>query len=155
MLNKNSQRKKKRQPRSNTESELSFSSVFSASVKGAGISLGLLAILSALLCFVAYLTDDPTSLVSPLSLLALYICSFFSGFISLRSCGHSSLVCGLISGGIFMSFLIFLSFFFSSVLSSHYSFGVSLLLHALIVIFAIFGGYAGQKKPKRSHRPKR
>ncbi len=155
MLEQNTQKKKKRKHQEHSEDSLSFGTLFSASLKGASLSLVLSVILSLAFCLIAYLTSDPTSLITPLSLLSLYISSFSSGLISVRACGHSSLICGLISGGIFMALLIFISFFFPSQLSSDHSFGISFLLHALVVVFSVFGGYAGQKKPKRAHKPKR
>ena len=155
MSERKNYKKKKEHPKRAPEKDASLSSIFSTSLRGALFAIAVSILLGIVFCFIAYRTGDPSALLFPLSLSALYVGAFLAGFICRRKVGHSFFVCGLISGGILMALIIFISFFFPHSLSSSHSFGISFLLHSLIVIFSILGGYMGQKKPKRNHKPKR
>ena len=119
----------------------SLLSLLRASLKGTGIGLALSAILAVIICASILGLKNPGALVFPLSLGALYLSSFIAGLIATRANGGSALVCGLISGGSFMLSYMLISLFFSAELSARYGFWISLLFHALIIVFSVLGGY--------------
>ena len=107
------------------------------------------------MALVANFSSDPDALIAPLSIATLYVSAFVGGLMATKINGSSSLVCGLVSGGIFMLALMFLSLAFSSDNISDRGFLASFILHALIIIISILGGYAAQNKPKKTYKPKR
>lgn len=120
----------------------SLLSLLRASLKGTGIGLALSAILAVIICASILGLKNPNALVFPLSLGALYVSSFIAGLIATRANGGAALICGLISGGAFMLSYMLVSLFFPSELSARYGFWISLLFHALIIVFSVLGGYA-------------
>lgn len=141
--------------RSKESSDATLSSMLRSSLKGAAIGLALSAILAFVICAAIIGLDDPDSLVFPLSLAALYVSAFVAGTMATRINRGGSLVCGLLSGGIFMLSYIFVSLFFPSELSAKYGFLASLLFHALIIVFSVLGGYAATAKRTTQKHPKR
>ncbi len=126
-----------------------------SSIKGGALGLFISVVLATLMCAVAYASPNPDALLSPLALAALYLSAFCAGAISARINGSSSLLCGIFSGGLFMLAYMLVSLFFPAELSAKYGFFVSFLFHSLIILMSILGGYAGQKRAKKSHKPKR
>ena len=129
-----------------------LASLFVCAIKSALIALGISLVLAAALSAASTLSSDPLSLVFPMSLAALYISSFLSGFLCMRKMREGTLLCGLFSGGIFMLIYMFISLFFPSEMSQGYSFLISLLLHSLIILFSLFGAHAGRHKKTRKRK---
>jgi len=147
--------KQKKNHKSNDTSEASLLSLLRCSLRGAAIGLLVSVVLAVIICVAILGTPDPDALVFPLSLIALYISAFVAGLIATAKMGSSSLICGLLSGGIFMLSYMFVSLFFPSELSAKYGFFASLLFHALIIVFSVLGGYAATAKRTTQKHPKR
>lgn len=147
-----SKKKKKRTSTPENDSQFNFSVTLKSSLIGALISLAVSAGLALLFSAVAMLYNDPASLTGAFALAAVYISAFLSGFIPTRRRRCTGAVRGIFSGGILMLFYMILSVFASKELSSPHSFGISLLLHTLMILFSVLGAVAGAKRPARKHR---
>ena len=123
-----------------------------SSARGALIGILVSVVLAIISCVIAFYSKDPDSLLTPLSMLSLYVPAFIAGVVAIRKKGDSSLLCGLLSGVIFMLFYMLVSLFFSPEDSSGYSLLLSLALHALIVLFSVLGSYAGKRHTKKRKR---
>ena len=97
------------------------------------IALALSVVLALVLSAIAVKLSDPTALLTPLSLVALYLSAFAAGFFSLRDKGDSALLLGASSGVLFMLFQKLVTLFLPSEQTSERSFLVSALLHILII----------------------
>ena len=111
-------------------------------------------ILLTILCFVALGSEDPLSMIAPLSLLALLPSNFLGGFISTKKADCSPLACGAICAAMWMllSLVVALCLPYPS---SHYALWQSILLHCASVLFCVLGAFAGGYKPRRDTRKKR
>ena len=134
---------------------LGIAGLFLSAFKSAVLSLVISLVLAIALSSLTLLSSDPLSLVFPTSLAALYACSFLSGFLCVRKMHEGALICGLFSGGIFMLIYMFITLFFPREMSAGYSFGVSVLLHLLIIVFSIVGAYAGRHRGVKRRKIKR
>lgn len=132
-----------------------LSKIFTSSLKGAALGLVISLILALIMTLIALNSGDPSALLSPLALATLYVSAFVSGFIATRINGSSSLVCGIISGGIFMIFYMAVKFILPHADTQSHNFFVSFLYHVLTVVMAILGGYAAQTKRTKKHKPRR
>ncbi len=110
-------------------------------------------ILLTILCFVALGSEDPLSLIAPLSLLALLPSNFLGGFISTKKADCSPLACGAICAAMWMllSLVVALCLPYPS---SNYALWQSILLHCASVLFCVLGAFAGGYKPRRDTRKK-
>lgn len=133
----------------------SSTSMFGAALKGGAIGLLLSVLLAVVITLCILGAADPDALVFPLSLAALYVSAFVSGFVATKINGGGALPSGGLAGLIYMLAYMLVSLFFPAELSAKYGFFVALFFRALIIIFAILGGYAANAKPHRSHKPKR
>ena len=99
-------------------------------------------------------TENPHSLLAPISFFSIYTSSFFGGFISAKkNKGSDTLLCGVVCG-IFV-FLAFSSIFFVlSLIFSVQSTPLSWLFRLLIILFSLVGSLVGKNKhvPKRRRR---
>ena len=124
-------------------------SILLAALKSALIAY----LIAILLCLVASAVTirlaNPTSAVFAVSMLILYLSSFLAGFFCMRSLKEKALLSALSSSAM----LICLNFISSLILphrsSFSPSFALSLLLHALMIVFAFLGAHMGKKKPKK------
>ena len=137
------------------EADSSSSSLLRSSLKGGSIGLILSLILAVIISVSLLCVPDPDIFIFPLSLVALYMSAFVAGFIATKKNSGSALVSGLLSGGIFMIAYMLVSLFFPAELSAKYGILAALFFRALIIVFAILGGYAAISKPKKTHKPKR
>lgn len=105
------------------------------------------AILLTVFCAVAYSTDDPDSLIIPLSLCALYLSAISGGIAAVRFSGDG-IVSGLLSGAISMA-----AVFLISLLPLHpsgFDSTMGLILTALTVPASAAGSVIGHKKKERA-----
>ena len=133
----------------------SIARLFVSSLKSALLALAISFLLAALLCGAAALSADPMTLIFPMSMAALYISSFLSGFFCMRKMGEGALLSGLFSGGLFMLMNMFITLFFKAEMSASHPFAISLLLHSLIIVFSILGAFAGRHRSSKKRRIKR
>lgn len=112
------------------------------------VGIGLLFLL--LSAIAAHATPDPNALVKPLALTALYATALFSGIITVRIHGHSSLLCGAIAAGL----LILTGLLVGACLPADNAMpiGNMLLLRLPILPLAIAGAYLARKRDKPTHR---
>ncbi len=111
-------------------------------------------ILISATCALAYSSADPSSLIAPLSLLALLPSNFLGGFVTAKKTHRSPLACGLVCGAVTTLVMILFSLLLRGAPTSNYEFWQSALLHSLSVLFCILGAMAGNVKIK-SRRNKR
>ena len=140
---------------SSDNDSLDLKSLFSSAFKSMLISFAISVVLAFGLCAIAFMTSDPMAYALPLSMASLYIPSFFAGFLCSRFKGSSALICGLLSGGMFMLLYMFLSLFLPREMSANYTFFTSAILHLLIAVFSVFGAYIGLCRPKKKRRIRR
>ena len=151
---KKSSSKKKRPTSHDNDSQFNFKNTLKHSLVSALIALAISIGLALLFSAAAMLYKDPAALTGAFSLASVYISAFLSGFITTRRHRSMGAVCGIFSGGTLMLFYMILSVFASKELSSPRSFGLSLLLHTLTVLFAVLGAMAGEKQVSRKRRRK-
>ena len=125
--------------------------LFISSLIGVATGVGLGLIILLIVCFIALSSSDPLSIISPLSLLALFPSNFIAGFISTKRTGQSPLACGLVASALWGAASLILSAlpFFSS---SNLALWQSLILHLASTVFSILGAFAGAYKPQRDMR---
>ena len=145
---------KKKRKSSHQKKESGRSGILSSAFKSALIALLTSLFLALIVSAIALRAKDPIEAVTPMSLAVLYICSFLSGFLCMKKLREGTLLCGALSGAIFMMLYISISLFLPKDFSSSRSFGISFLLHALMILFSICGAYIakkglGKRKKKR------
>ena len=109
-------------------------------------------ILLLIFCGIASSMDDPDSVITPLSLCALYIGAVIGG-VSVVKLSDAGIVSGLVSGALSAVLLFTLSAFPFPV--SGFSITKSLILTLVIIPLSLAGAFIGKKrarKPKRRHR---
>jgi len=113
------------------------------------VGVGLLFLLIATV--VANATADPNAMVQPLALTALYATALFSGMITVRIHGHSSLLCGAIAA--LLLFMTGLLIGACLPTASTQSIGSTWLTHLPLLPLAIAGAYLARKRTgSTSHR---
>jgi len=95
-------------------------------------------------CMIAYSTEDPCSMIKPLSLTALYLSSAIGGFCAMKLSGK--LASGLISGIFTALFIFFLSVI--PICKTGNDIGTSLILNSLIIPSSFLGAFIA--KPRRA-----
>ena len=146
----NDNKKRKRR----TEKENGATSVVKSSLWGILASLGAFVVLWLAASFVAYSCNDPDAMLPILAFIALYLSALVGGFVASKNYGDGGIVSGGICGAAFAFLLLFLSFTFGKEYSSGYGAMMSIMLRALVMVFAIVGGFIGTQKRKR-RRPRR
>lgn len=121
---------------------------------GVGVSLafGLAFLLAS--TFIAYLREDPDSMVGMLGLVIVYAVSLIAGFISVRVNKGGIFMCGVLCGVLILVLFWGISFLFDSSYDSSYSFIVKIIMRCAIPFMSVMGAYAGAQR-KSSHRRKR
>ena len=125
-------------------------------LKSIGISL-LTALASLLvLSTAAYFTPNPTSILSPLGLLASALTAFVGGFCAVKLHKKNALLCGLSNGCAMMAVMLIASLFFRDAASA-YSPLVSCLFHLAFLILSVLGAFAALPRAgaKAVRRPTR
>ena len=145
---------KKKRKSSHQKKEASTSGILSSAFKSALIALLTSLFLALIVSAIVMKIKDPIEAVLPISLAVLYICSFLSGFLCIKKLREGTILCGALSGAIFMLLHILISLFLPKDFSFSRSFGLSFLLHVLIILFSICGAYIakkglGKRKKKR------
>lgn len=130
-------------------------SVIRSSFIGLGVSLIFAVVLWFVASAVAYANKDPDAVAGGLGFAAIYISSMAAGFAAVRVNGHSALFCGLLSGGLLALLMFFVSIFFNSSYSSDYPFILALGMRGIMVLFSVFGAFAGLHRTSRKKRGKR
>lgn len=124
-----------------------------------GLLLSVLLLLALLLAAaaLAYQSDDPATLVLPLSYAATLFTSFAGGFAASRRRGRQGLICGVLTGAgllvlFLLGFLIFLG-------DSEPDMGRLLLSYLLQLALSVLGGVIGGVMPaggaRRVRKPRR
>ena len=108
-------------------------------------------VLLTLLCFLALKSEDPLSLISPLSLLALLPANFLGGVISSKKADRSPMACGAICAAMWLLLSLVVAVCLPYPSSNH-ALWQSILLHVVSVMFCILGAFAGTYKPRRNTR---
>ncbi len=145
---KNNGRKKR-------EEDGGLSSVIRSSFVGVGFAMVLGIPLWLLCSLIAYLNDDPDSMVGALGLVILYAVSLASGFISTKRCRGAGLMCGAISGGILALFFFVISLFFGAGYESSYGVILRGVMRAATVLMSVLGAYAGAQRKRSPSRRRR
>lgn len=145
-----SNKKRKRRP----EKESGASSVIRSALFGIFASLCAFVVLWLVASFVAYSCKDPDAVVTVIALCALYISATVGGFVAAKTYGEGGIAASGICGIAFTFLLLFASFAFGGEYSSGHGAVTSVLLRALVALFALVGGFLGRYKRKR-RRPRR
>ena len=123
-------------------------------VKSLLITLLAGAVLLVTLSLAAYFYADPGQLIRPLGLCTLALTALIGGIAAIRIHGHSALVCGLLNGCAFTAITLLLSLCFRQHAAS-YSLGLTLLLHAGVLLLSVAGAFMGLKKPAKKRQKRR
>jgi len=154
---RNKKKRTSKQKRSRTTANDDEVSVFGKLLKSSaygslfGFLVGLLVLLIASL--VAYKTNDPSKLVLPLALLALYSASFSCGFLSSKHNNGQIILCGIFSTILLFCGLFIISRFLPSDLRGINN-GYLWLIRLCIPVVGILGALAGAYAPKKQTKPK-
>ncbi len=130
---------------------------FSRTMKHLGIcfltGIGIAALLLVVLSLVAYFMPDPNAFIAPFGLFTCGTAVLVTGICLGKKEGQNALVCGLMSGGAWLTFMLL----FSLLMKEHaqgYGTAPALLLHLAVPLLSIAGAYIGVSTPKK-HRRKR
>lgn len=94
----------------------------------------------------ALASPDPLSLITPLSLIALFPSAFIGGFVTAKKVKDAPALCGIICGGFSTVCAMLFSIVLKGLSSSNFELWQSLLLHALVIVFSVLGALAGNVK---------
>ena len=131
--------------RSGDESPL-FTAALKASVLGIAATFVSGIVFISILSAVALTSPDPSGLITPLSLLALFPSAFIGGFVTVKRVKDAPMLCGIICGGLSTACAMLLSIALKGLSSSSFELWQALLLHATVVIFSVLGALAGNIK---------
>ncbi len=145
-----SNKKRKRRP----EKERGAASVIKSALFGILASLCAFVALWLAASLVAYSYKDPDAALTVLALCALYLSATVGGFVASKAYGEGGIAASGICGIAFTFLLLFASFAFGGEYSSGYGAAISVLLRAIVILFALVGGALGRYKRKR-RRPRR
>ncbi len=130
------------------------SSPLSALLKGL-IAAALCALLMILLsAVIVFSTPDPGSLTLVAALISLYICAFVGG-LTASLAFDGDVLCGLLCGGVIFTVIVLLSLLLPGGASSSIGTGASIALHAVCVLFSLFGALAASSIVKSRSRRRR
>ena len=103
---------------------------------------------------IVFNTPDPGSLTIPAALASLYICGFVGGFAATLAF-DGDVLCGLLCGGTIFMIIVLLSLLLPSGASKSIGIGASIGLHAVSVLFSLFGALAASSIVKSRSRRRR
>lgn len=127
--------------------------IFISSAFGLCGAILILISLLAIFSLVGLATDNPHSLLSPISFFSIYTASFFGGFIAIKkNKSHDPLLCGLVCGS-FIALSYSLVFGLIGIILDIKSTPISWLYRLLMIVSALIGALLGtatrNKTPKR------
>ena len=122
---------------------------------GIGAAFGAAVALLLLAAVVAYSTDDPDRLSSPLAYAVLYLTALFGGFVSVRVRRSDALCCGLLCGAAWMGILFLASLLFQGVLTEGIGGVWVAVLRVMTVLASILGAYLGLPRAKTAKRKRK
>jgi putative membrane protein (TIGR04086 family) len=127
---------------------------FKSSFLGILITVGIGFIIMFASTAAALLTDDPTSFISPIGYISVFITSFLGGFVCSKINKHSPYIVAIICGADFVILSMLFSFALPHSFASGMNIQTRLLLHTLSFILFPVGAFAGTKasKPQRKRR---
>lgn len=126
---------------------------FKNSIKGVLVSILSSAVLLLLFGWICFSRADPSALTGILGRAALYISAFLGGFFAARFNRETGLLSGLLTGGIFMLFVIMLSLFLRG--GSEPMGFMTWIMFLLVALLGGVGGYLGTPNGKKRKRRKR
>ena len=110
-----------------------------------GAAAAVLLLIGSAVCF---MQADPTALIRPTALCALYLSAAICGFYLGRASGQA-LFYGAAAGGAYCLLLTVLSLIPASE-AEGYPLGASVLLHAAVIAAALAGAWLGRRRPSRN-----
>ena len=126
---------------------------FKNSIKGVLVSILSGAVLLLLFGWICFSRADPSALTGILGRAALYISAFLGGFFAARFNREAGLLSGLLTGGIFMLFVIMLSLFLRG--GSEPIGFMTWIMFLLVALLGGVGGYLGTPNGKKRKRRKK
>ena len=112
---------------------------------GTGIGMLFSSLIIIIMALVLAVGDIPAMLIAPSTVFAVTVGGFIGGFVSAKLCGEKGLVCGMISGVIF----VLLLWVFGTIFGSEEP-GVGIAIKIILMILAgSFGGIIGVNYIKR------
>ena len=124
-----------------------------SSLTGVLTAIAMSVVLLLVFNYICYINSDPDKFLTVFALAALYISTFFGGFAAARKNKQAGLLCGFLTGAIFLLLIIVLSI---SLKSDGISSAWRYLLFAAILPVSIIGGLAGipssNKRRKKSKK---
>ena len=142
--------------RAKQKRHISKSGILISSAYGLLCATVILILLLTAFSAIGLATENPHSLLTPISFFSIYTASFFGGFIAIKkNKGADALLCGLICG-IFTFLFLSLIFFIIGIILKSQSASLTWLFRALIIPASILGSLLGSaKKNKMPKRKKR
>lgn len=123
-----------------------------AIVLGCSSGFGLLILL--LCTFIAYRSSDPVALLSPLSLVALYLTAIFIGMISVRVCSGTAPLIGLTAGILLLLAGALIGICIPSDYSTSQNGIYTFLFRLPVPVLTILSACISQRHPQKSIRRK-
>lgn len=130
-------------------------SLIKSSFMGLGFSLAVALLLWFAAAAIAYANNDPDSVAGGLGLVAIYLAGFAGGFFAVKINRESALLCGLICGGLLFFVTLFVAVLFSRSYSSNYPLILSMGMRSVIILFSVFGAFAGLHRKQNRRRQRR
>ena len=132
------------------------SSLLGCAVRGALTAFLLMLLLLAAAALFAYKSSDPTALVAPLGYAVAMLGAFFAGLLCARRRGRQGLLCGLLSGVLFLvpSAIGYLALMGEGESTK----GQPFVFYLLLLTLSLLGGILGavlQGGPRRVRKVKR
>lgn len=104
---------------------------------------------------IVFKTPDPGSLTVIAALISLYICAFVGGLTASLSF-DGDVLCGVLCGIAIFTIILLLSLLLPGGASGSIGIGASIALHAVCILFSLFGALAASSvKKSRSRRRRR
>ena len=147
-------RKKRPAVKSSTDGD-SVRPVFLNALKGCTIGICSAIPLLLAACALAMSTADPAALTGPLSYAVLLVGAFIGGIASTKINGSDGMLCGIMSGALYLLFVFLVSLFLHNAEKEHANFILSLGLRSVTVLSAIIGACMADKKSKKPKKRKR
>ena len=97
---------------------------------------------------------DPGSLTLPAALFSLYVCAFVGGLVASLTF-DGDVLCGLLCGGAVFTVIVLLSLLLPGGAAKNIGMGASIGLHAVSVLFSLFGALAASSIVKSRSRRRR
>ncbi len=119
-----------------------------------GMALSGIALIS-IAAFIACACEDPSSMISPMALCALFPSAFIGGLISSKKTGEAPLYCGILTAAVTGIAMLLCSLCLVNIRSSEYHIWQRLFMHSMLTVFCILGAFAGNIKRRPNPRKRR